>query len=59
MTSPGPSVIKDTHRGWWGIHYDQRGVERTRQSFRSREDARAWVKAQKARERGDLREKVA
>jgi hypothetical protein len=42
--------------GWWGVHYDARGVERERKTFASRELARAWVQAQKRRERGDLSE---
>lgn len=44
---------------WWGIHYDEHGLERERRSFETRKEAREWVRAMKAKERGDLREKVA
>ncbi len=53
------SVVKAELRGWWGVHYDEHGIERSRQSFQTRKEAREWVRAMKAKERGDLREKVA
>lgn len=53
VRAPDNATLRDC---WWGIHYDARGIERERKTFPSREKARAWVKAQKARERGDLTE---
>ena len=44
---------------WWAIHYDDRGIERERRSFMAREEARSWVRAQKAKERGELKESAA
>ena len=57
-----PSVERDTGPVvpcWWGIHYDVRGIERERKTFRTRDLARIWVKAQKAKEHGDLKEGAA
>lgn len=48
------SAEDDLH--WCGVFYDAHNMERERRFFRTRSEARAWVAAQKRREKGDLRE---
>ena len=48
-------ALPEMRDAWWGIHYDTRGLERERRSFRTRDEARAWVKEMKAKERGELK----
>lgn len=48
------SAEDDLH--WCGLDFDECGNERERRYFRTRSEARAWVKHMKRREHGDLRE---